>query len=637
MTQKKNTDQKALKDQSLRNNEYYDTQPIFDKLYSDSKNDKIFTDLLSIITSDNNLLLAFRNIKRNKGSQTPGVNKHTIDKWSKATVKQYLKYFRNRFINYIASPVRRVEIPKPNGKKRPLGIPTIEDRLIQQSIKQVLEPICEAKFYEHSYGFRPNRSTEHAINYVMLKINKGGCKYVVDVDIQGFFDNVDHGKLLKQIWAMGIHDKNLLCIISKMLKAPIVINGKETVSTKGTPQGGILSPLLSNIVLNELDWWIAKQWVYIESLTKPFQYNITKQGRLNRSNKYKALRNKSKLKEIYIVRYADDFKILCKTRDEAERIYIATQQWLKERLNLNISPDKSGITNIRKKRTEFLGFNLKAHPKRNKYIIQSHVCDKAKGRIQQNLSKAILDIHKHPSHKTVGKYNSMVLGMQNYYRIATQISRDFGTIAYILSKKLHNQLKNISSDTGTLTDFYKKQYKNNYKVIFVASTALFPLADIRTKNALGFNHICKYTEEGRSIIHRKLAYINPQIIKYLVTNPPEYESVLFYDNRLSLFSAQKGLSGITKEVLTIGNMEVHRILPKEMGGSDNYRNLIYLTSGEHRLVHNTTNGWTMGDIRMLEDKIIQDEGMFRSLNTLRVKAGNRAIGLTDKQWYINII
>ena len=123
--------------------------------------------------------------------------------------------------------------------------PTIEDRLIQQCIKQVLEPICEAKFHKDNYGFRPNRSTHHAVSRAMTLMSKSKLHYVVDVDIKGFFDNVDHSKLIKQMWSLGIQDKNLICVINKMLRAEIKGIG---VPNKGTPQGGILSPLLANIV-----------------------------------------------------------------------------------------------------------------------------------------------------------------------------------------------------------------------------------------------------------------------------------------------------------------------------------------------------------------------------------------------------
>lgn len=136
---------------------------------------------------------------------------------------------------------------------RPLGIPTIVGRLVQQCILQVMEPICEAKFYERSNGFRPNRSAENAIAQCYKMINLQKLYFVVDVDIKGFFDNVNHTKLIQQIWHMGIRDKKLLCIIREMLKAPIIMpDGTVEHPVKGTPQGGILSPLLSNIVLNTL-------------------------------------------------------------------------------------------------------------------------------------------------------------------------------------------------------------------------------------------------------------------------------------------------------------------------------------------------------------------------------------------------
>lgn len=165
-------------------------------------------------------------------------------------VDSFVDNIRKTFEHYKPNTVRRVEIPKSNGKKRPLGIPTMRDRLIQQMFKQVLEPICEVKFYKHSYGFRPNRSTHHAMARCQYLINRGRFNHVVDIDIQGFFDNVNHSKLLKQLYNIGITDKRVLKIILKMLKAPIKGKG---ISTKGTPQGGILSPLLSNVVLNDLD------------------------------------------------------------------------------------------------------------------------------------------------------------------------------------------------------------------------------------------------------------------------------------------------------------------------------------------------------------------------------------------------
>lgn len=189
---------------------------------------------MQFITSKQNILLAYRNIKKNKGSTTVGTDNLDIDFFEKMEQEEYIGYIQNKLANYHPKSVRRVKIPKANGKTRPLGIPCIDDRIIQQCIKQVLEPICEAKFHKHSYGFRPNRSTEHAIARCMSLMNINKLYYVVDIDIKGFFDNVNHSKLKKQLWSLGIQDKNLISVIGKILKSEI---DGEGIPVKGTPQG----------------------------------------------------------------------------------------------------------------------------------------------------------------------------------------------------------------------------------------------------------------------------------------------------------------------------------------------------------------------------------------------------------------
>lgn len=238
------TKDKAKKKSKLRHAEYYDFQGIQDKLYADSQKGRVFKHLVEIITLPENIRLAYRNIKANHGSKTAGTDGRTIKDLENLPDEKLVALVQKKLGWYKPQSVLRVEIPKGSDptKKRPLGIPTILDRLIQQCVLQVLEPICEAKFHDHSYGFRPNRSQEHAVALVYKNIQLSHYYYVVDIDIKGFFDNVNHGKLLKQMWAMGIRDKKLLSIISAMLKAEVAGIG---FPERGTPQGGIISPLLS--------------------------------------------------------------------------------------------------------------------------------------------------------------------------------------------------------------------------------------------------------------------------------------------------------------------------------------------------------------------------------------------------------
>ncbi len=189
----------SIKKTKLRNSEYYNMQQVFDNLYAQSLKGKSFTNLIEIIASDENIKLAYRNIKKNTGSTTSGVDGRTIKDISKLSEEKFLLYTKNKFKDYKPKAVKRVEIPKPNGKLRPLGIPAIWDRIVQQCILQVLEPICEAKFYERSNGFRPNRSTENAMAQCYTFMQKQNLHYVVDIDMEAFFDNVNHAKLLKQL------------------------------------------------------------------------------------------------------------------------------------------------------------------------------------------------------------------------------------------------------------------------------------------------------------------------------------------------------------------------------------------------------------------------------------------------------
>lgn len=590
----------------LRNNEYYNLQETYDKLYEESKNKKTFNKLMPIIMSEQNILLAYRNIKKNKGSKTPGVDPKNILDMGEIESHKLVQRIRKRLENYTPQKVRRKLIPKANGKLRPLGIPTIEDRIVQQCVKQVLEPICEAKFHKHSYGFRPNRSAHHAVKRVDFLMMNSKLHYVVDIDIKGFFDNVNHAKLIKQMWAIGIRDKNLLCIIGKMLKAEIEGEG---IPTKGTPQGGILSPLLSNIVLNELDWWISNQWETMANIKHKQSKNLA-----SAKNKY-AIMKKTALKEMFIVRYADDFKILCRDAKMAQRAFVAVKKWLKDRLDLDISPEKSKITNLRKNYTEFLGFKMKVQIKRKKPLVKTHMSNKAIETCIDKLKEKVLRVKGKPIITEVMQYNSTLMGMHNYYSIATRVNIDFHWIAYIVNRYIKKQLKDIATRRGTKSLTYLNRYgEYNFKTYFVQKVALFPVLGVKFRIPYAFKQtICNYTEEGRALIHRKLEAVNMDTLRYLMENPIKGMSAEYNDNRVSLYSGQKGKCAVTKRVLEVGGMEVHHKIPRALGGTDEYQNLIFLNKDVHKLIHSISPETTLKYI--LRCKL--DKSMLNKVNKLR--------------------
>lgn len=527
----------------IRYNEYYDMTEVLDRLYQDSCNNKQFYNLMNLITSDQNILLAYRNIKKNTGSNTSGTDNRTIKDIEKLSQDQYIYYVKKKFQNYIPKLVRRIEIPKPNGKLRPLGIPTIWDRIIQQCILQILEPICEAKFHERSNGFRPNRSVEHALAQCYRMMQQQQLHYVIDIDIKSFFDNVNHNKLLKQIWTFGIRDKKLLKIIKTILKTPIQMpDGTIIESDKGTPQGGILSPLLSNIVLNELDWWISSQWENFPIKNK-YSCGINDKGVLIKSNQYRALR-RSHLKEMYMVRYADDFKIFCKNYNDAKKIFIATKLWLKDRLKLDISLEKSKITNLRNNYSEFLGFKMKVIPKQNNYVVKSSMSNKSKKRVINELKHIIIKLekvkHKKDEYKYVNLYNSTVWGIHNYYQYATDINEDCNNISYIVNNILKIRLGKRLSKYGKIENGYiKRRYGKSAQIRYIYNRVLCPIGYIKTKHPMYKNKLInKYTKEGRVLMHKELE-MNTTIMHKLANNINEFESIEYMDNRISKYTIWK--------------------------------------------------------------------------------------------------
>jgi hypothetical protein len=391
-----------------------------------------------------------------------------------------------------------------------------------------------------------------------------------------------------------------------MLKAEIEGEG---IPNKGVPQGGVNSPLFSNVVLNELDWWIANQW---ENLPTKHEYK-------RKYDKYEAMR-KTKLKDVWIVRFADDFKLLCKDYKTAQRIFKATKMWLKERLGLDISPEKSKITNLRKNHSVFLGFKLKVRKgKGNEYTCRSHMSEKAIAKAKETIKDKIRILQKSPSVENVNKYNSTVLGLHNYYKIATMVTKDFAEIAYIVNKSLRCRTKSIRSDEGDDSKAFEKYYgKYNYKKVYVAKVVLFPIAARSFEIPMGFSQdITSYSIEGRKKIHTNLRF-DTNIMTFLMSNPVRGESTEYNDNRTSLYAGQLGKCYITGQFLRIGSMEVHHKVPREQGGGDEYSNLKYVIEPVHKLIHATKPETIVYYRNMLKLK----GNSLKKLNKLRSLVGN---------------
>ena len=334
-------------------------------------------ELLEKVLDDKNLLEAYEQVYKNKGaSGVDGVTVNELENYMLEHKEEIKEQIRKR--KYKPSPVRRVYIPKENGDKRGLGIPTVVDRLIQQAIVQVLSPIYEKQFSETSYGFRPNRSCEKAI-IKLLEYFNDGYTWVVDIDLQKFFDTVCHDKLISIIMKT-IHDGELVSLIRKYLVSGVMENGVIKPTEVGTPQGGNLSPLLSNIMLNELD------------------KELEKRG-------------------LRFTRYADDCIIVVKSEKAANRVMTSITKFIEKKLGLKVNAEKSKIA--KPEDIKYLGFGF-YQTETGEIKSKPHV--KSIEKFERKLKQLTKRNYSISLDERLIKLNQVIRGWINYFRIANMKS-----------------------------------------------------------------------------------------------------------------------------------------------------------------------------------------------------------------------
>ena len=314
--------------------------------------------LMDKVNGQENLYSAYREVAANRGA--PGVDNITIEDFT-AGLKRNLDKLEQQLRDgsYRPQAIKRVQIPKPGTKEtRPLGIPTVRDRVVQNALRHVLEPILERQFAEHSYGFRPNRGCKDALRRVDRLI-KAGFHYTVDVDLKSYFDTIVHERLLEDL-RKYVSDSSVLELVEKFLKADVLEGLEHWTPTSGAPQGAVLSPLLSNLYLNELDHLLASRG-----------YEMT--------------------------RYADDLVIQCRTPAEAEAALELVRQWTTER-GLTLHPTKTKIVHVQEKGFDFLGYHFikrRRYPRKKSLMkFRETIRGKTKRNRGQSLQAIVADVNR---------------------------------------------------------------------------------------------------------------------------------------------------------------------------------------------------------------------------------------------------
>ena len=522
---------------------------------NDVKRIRHIFDLLTKRSFAVKILAVYRITKRNKGKNTAGIDGIAIPKGDTHEANRIAMRLLNA-INIKAKPnvIRRVFIPKGNGKKRPLGIPTLRDRINQEILRIALEPIVEYHSHDHSFGFRPKRSCQDAIGSLHNKLaSRYRPRYIIEGDIKGCFDNISHTHIVEKLKAWQVPSQTT-SLINSILKSGIFYKGYVYDSETGTPQGGVISPLLANVALTTLDDFIETH------------YSWNSGG--NRINP--------------LVRYADDFVIICKSKTIAVEIKEAVKRFLHTHIGLTLSEEKTKITHIYKG-FDFLGFTIRKYKRhKNKpcvipsdYIL---LITPQKEKIQSILRECIgvMKAHKTATQNSlIHLLNPKVIGWANYYRYVVS-SQIFANIDYILwqrtlhwTKRRHSQ----KSMAWIIEKYYTRQ----------RNTRILRFTDKKTKSTLGT--MSKVFSKKRFVkVKNAMRVYNTDHAEYW--NKREYlntQKRLYAKQSRVLFEKQNGLCLYCKSQITETNVvnyetHVHHMLPRAFGGTERYSNL--------RLLHN---------------------------------------------------
>ena len=485
---------------------------LLDKLYQQSREAReagerpAFKGLLEIMSAEATIVTAIHNIKSNHGSDTPGVDNKTMKRdYLQKSYKWVINDIRAAFEKYEPQKVRRKYIDKPGKKeKRPLGIPTIRDRIVQECMRIVMEPIMEAQFFEHSYGFRPMRDTAMALERLNFITFHTGYYWFVEGDISKCFDHIDHATLLRRLYHMGIKDRRVLQIIKQMLKAGVL--DECEVNEEGTMQGGIISPLLANVYLDIMDEWVTKQW----------ELKHTEHAYNQDSAKRRALK-KTNLVPGFLVRYADDFVIITDSREHAEFWKASLQAFLETEMKLTLSKEKTLITDVRKKHACFLGYEFRVVKGKGEhgYVTRTRPDRERLCRKVDALTDSIKKIPRETSREKlideINRINSQIRGVIQYYQCCTWVSvsmEKYGRKLQLAASRRLKQFKGKwipAKETQNLPrihqNYRQKLPSVKYRDIYIGVTSLTfcQWQETRGKNPKE----TPYTEEGRDINFRR--------------------------------------------------------------------------------------------------------------------------------------
>lgn len=561
--------------------------------FNDFRNGQIDLRALHVMVYDtDNVALALRQLSQSGGKMAKGPDDTNFETLEPYSIDELAEIVKDRLFHKKMSYVRRTYIPKGNtGKKRPLGICSIWDKLVEKCIQLVVEPYCETKFVDSSFGFRPQVSAHNALAKV-----KNQCEtmpYVLSVDLKDYFGTIDPDVAYRELWHIGVKNQVILNYIYRFIKKGYFEDSCKVEDPRGTPQGSILGPLISNVYLHRFDVWLREQgdcW-HDPSVAKFHNYANKRRNVLNTS-----------LKLGIHVRYADDILVLCKTREHAERFRHSVTHYLTRNMKLEINEDKTKVYDLTHEIMKYLGYDFLAtkqpskNPQQNgKYRIRNSLPKAKEDEITEKCRVLLRAIRKKPTYQTVHDWNAYVVGLHNYYRGMNYFHDSFHQIGWRIMKLFYHTMNKRVKYTK------EQSYKNNFQKGVYRSWGkdgyycfeTYPIFEIWWANwdkKLIAGYKGKVTRENPYAYGEKKHKpgVSIQDIGYLVETSKPIKNSRYALFRISKYSSMKGVSYLSGEFVPIGEYHCHHIIPCQKGGTNDFSNLCVLSEMEHRILHSTT-------------------------------------------------
>jgi group II intron reverse transcriptase/maturase len=541
-----------------------------------------------MVYEPNNVALAVRQLSKSKGRMAKGIdgtNYATLENYS---VDELAEIVKDRLINKKMDYVKRAHIPKKNtGKMRPIGICSIFDKLTEKCITLVIEPYCETKFVDSSFGFREQVSPHNALAKV-----KNQCQtmpYVLSLDLQDYFGTIDPDIAYREFWHIGIKDQVILNYIYHFIKKGYMENMVKVEHPFGAEQGSIIGPLISNVYLHRFDVWIKEQSDSWHDARVAKFHGAHRRRDMERTN----------LKIGIHVRFADDILILCKDRHDAEKFRYSITKYLTRNMKLKINEEKTKIYDLTQEKMKYLGYMFCAFKKKGKekvavYKVTNKLPEKKADEIVEKSEELLKAIKKQANLETIHNWNSYVVGIHNYYKGMTHFYKCFKHVGWRISKLFYHTMSKrvkFTKEQSYKNNFMKGVYRTWGKSGYYHFRG-FPLIEMDWAN---WDKNLISGKKGK--VNRKNPYdygekkhkpgVSMADIGYLVNTSTYIQNSRFAMFRISKYSSVRGISYISGEYVPVDEYHCHHIKPREKKGTNDFDNLCVLSETEHTILHSS--------------------------------------------------